>query len=234
VVTFETGVKETDLWIAVDTSSYRREIEPAVRDELLKLRFELEEYISEDPEFAKTLKPYLVRKGAPRAAVEMAAAAAVAGVGPMATVAGLFAQRIGKKIREMTDCRKLIVENGGDIFLFAREQVTLSIYAGNSLLSEKIGLRLKPEGCLGICTSSGTVGHSLSFGRADAVVVICEDVLLADAYATAFCNMVKGEDDIAKVLEKAEESNAVRGAVIILDKYMGAWGELELTGTVHI
>ncbi len=93
----------------------------------------------------------------------------------------------------------MVIENGGDIYAVLNDEFVLSVFAGNSPLSERIGLVI-PEGKKkwGICTSAGTVGPSLSFGKADAVVVICEDILLADAYATAFGNKVKSPESCGK------------------------------------
>ncbi|NLO89448.1 MAG: UPF0280 family protein [Clostridia bacterium] len=230
-VCFKVQEKETDLWVALDAQSYGRyggKLEDFILKEIKKLRRELEQYIIRDEGFYSSLVPYSVKKDAPLSVRKMAEAAAVAGVGPMAAVAGLFAQHVGEKILEKVQCKKLIVENGGDIFLYSHEPVTLSVFAGKSPLSEKIGLRLEPRGKLGVCTSSGTVGHSLSFGLADAVVVVCKDAVLADAYATAKCNRVKDKEDIDRVLATARKSFGILGILIVFDKYLGAWGDLEL------
>jgi len=230
-VYFEVQEKETDLWIALDAHSYDKykgKVEDLALKETKKLRWELEEYIMGDEGFASSLVPYPVKENAPLSVRKMAEAAAAAEVGPMAAVAGLFSQHVGEVILKEVGCRKLIVENGGDIFLFSHEPVTLSVFAGKSPLSEKVGLRLDPQGKMGVCTSSGTVGHSLSFGLADAVVVVCRDAVLADAYATAMCNRVENKEDINKVLALARKSPGILGIVIVLDKYLGAWGDLEL------
>ena len=81
---------------------------------------------------------------------------------------------------------------------------------------------------MGVCTSSATVGHSLSFGKADAVVAVARDVPLADACATSYCNLVKSEGDIERVLTKAEADGLLEGIVIILGEHLGAWGNLQL------
>lgn len=225
---FEVSVGETDLWIAVDRSSFSSGLENFVRGQVQRLRSELEEYILRDPEFKTALGPHRVIPGAPAFAVDMACAAGLAGVGPMAGVAGMFAREIGRLILARTGCSKLVVENGGDIFLAGNEPVTISIFAGQSPLSGRVGLRLDVKNSLGVCTSSGTVGHSLSFGRADAVVVVSRDAVIADVFATSLCNRVQEPEDIAKVLEAAKAAEGVLGAVVILGKSIGAWGELEL------
>ncbi len=97
---------------------------------------------------------------------------------------------------------EVIVENGGDIFLKTSQAATVALYAGNSPLSLKVGILLAAAMTpLGVCTSSGTVGHSLSLGRADAACVLAADTALADAAATALGNRVKVPDDIPAALE---------------------------------
>jgi hypothetical protein len=80
---------------------------------------------------------------------------------------------------------------------------------------------------LGICTSSGTVGHSLSFGRADSVCVTSKSASLADAAATAIGNLVKGEGDVKKALEAGAKIEGVLGIVIIIKDKLGACGAIE-------
>ena len=111
----------------------------------------------------------------------MLSAARLAGVGPMASVAGAIAQAVGAALKPHSS--SIIVENGGDCYLDMDEETTVGIYAGpRSPFSGKIGIRLTADVFpLGICTSSGTVGHSLSFGKADAVTVTARDAALADA-----------------------------------------------------
>ena len=101
----------------------------------------------------------------------------------------------------------VLVENGGDIWLKSTQPRNICIYAGNSPFSQRIGLEIKAETTpLGICTSSGTVGHSLSFGSADAVVILASSAVLADAVATATCNLVQEEADLAKAVEWASSN----------------------------
>lgn len=81
----------------------------------------------------------------------------------------------------------------------------------------------------GICTSSGTVGHSLSFGKADAAVVLSKDAVIADAAATATANVVKSADDIERGLNTAMAIAGVEGAVIIVGDRIGAYGLVNIT-----
>jgi ApbE superfamily uncharacterized protein (UPF0280 family) len=105
----------------------------------------------------------------------------------------------------------------------------VSVFAGHSPLSEKIGLRIEAKKSpLGICTSSGTVGHSLSFGKADAVMIVCRNALLADGFATTFANQIQTADDINPVLEKIESDKDILSALLVKDDKMGIVGEFEL------
>ncbi len=123
----------------------------------------------------------------------MAAAAQTAGVGPMAAVAGAIAECVGRELLEFSP--EVIVENGGDIFLKVSHRRTVGIFAGDSPLTGRIGIQIEARDTpLGVCTSSGTVGHSLSFGRADAVVVLAPAAALADAAATAIGNRVSRKE----------------------------------------
>jgi hypothetical protein len=110
-----------------------------------------------------------------------------------------------------------------------KSELVLSVFAGESPLSERIGLVIPPEKIkLGICTSAGTVGPSMSFGKADAVVVICEDVLLADAFATAFGNKVKSPNDVEKAINQAEKYPEILSLLIICEDKIGIRGEYEM------
>jgi ApbE superfamily uncharacterized protein (UPF0280 family) len=124
----------------------------------------------------------------------------------------------------------VIIENGGDIFLQSPHKRTVAIYAGDSPLSKRIGITLpgspSPKG---ICTSSGTFGHALSFGNADAALAIASSAALADAAATAIGNAVKTADDINTGIEIARSIPGIDGTIIIVGKNIGVWGDIELT-----
>jgi ApbE superfamily uncharacterized protein (UPF0280 family) len=146
----------------------------------------------------------------------------------MAAVAGAMAESVSKDLFKFS--KEVIVENGGDIYLATSKERRVAIYAGESPLSLKIGILIKPEETpLGICTSSGTVGHSLSFGKADAVCILSKSAALADAAATAVGNLVQEKRDIEKGLERGREIEGVLGAVIIVGEKIGIWGNITLT-----
>ena len=226
---FEVKHRETDLWIGIDTASFKPEMKEAALKKMESLREKLDSYIQSEPFFKKSLKPFQPSEIAPPEAIEMAQAAEKAGVGPMATVAGLFAREVGNEITQNFSVEELVIENGGDIFALLKKTLVLSVFAGDSPLSERIGLEITPEvSPLGICTSAGTVGPSLSYGKADAVVVIAEDVLIADAFATAFGNKVKSPDDVEKAINQAEKFPEILSLLIICGDKIGVRGDFEI------
>jgi len=152
----------------------------------------------------------------------------VTGVGPMASVAGTIAQYVGNDLLRYS--KNVIVENGGDIFMSLDSGDTnVVIFAGESLLSYKISLKFSSDDTpIGICTSSGTVGHSISFGRADAVCVTSKSASVADAAATSIGNYIRGGEDIKETLAVASKIEGVLGTLIILNDKLGAWGAIEL------
>jgi len=190
LIQFNVTVKETDLYLRASSNLHRK-----ARRLILKYRSLLEKYIERHPAFLTSLEPLPVSQDAPHIVREMAVAAEKAGVGPMASVAGAIAEFVGTDLLAFSP--EVIVENGGDIFLKSLGKRTVGIYAGKSPLTGKIGLEISGQDTpLGICTSSGTVGHSLSFGKADAVIAVARSATLADAAATAIGNLVSQPGDI--------------------------------------
>ena len=226
---FQVNYLETDLWIGINPSSFKEEMKEISLLKINELRTKLDVYIIEEPFFKKSLKPFQPAENAPSEAKEMAVAAEKAGVGPMAAVAGLFAREVGETLLKNFSVEEMVIENGGDIFVLLKNELVLSVFAGESPLSERIGLVIPAEKSkLGICTSAGTVGPSLSFGKADAVVVICEDSVLADAFATAFGNKVKSPNDVEKVINQSEKYPEILSMLIICEDKVGVRGDYEI------
>lgn len=222
LVSYRVIQEQTDLWISTD-----RDLARMAREKVLECRSQLEGYIDLYPEFLKTLCPWPAGGPAPEIVRKMIQAASHAGVGPMASVAGAIAEWVGGHL--LNHSRTVIVENGGDIFLCADTPIVAAIFAGKSPLSMKIGLRIDNAGMpYGLCTSSGTVGHSLSFGRADAVSVLACSCALADAAATAIANRVQSEADIASAIAFGRSIPKVEGILIIVGKIIGVWGRMEI------
>jgi ApbE superfamily uncharacterized protein (UPF0280 family) len=225
--TFEIKIKETDLLISVSKGSVDDEIKNRILQYTFSLRNDLESYISQDTKFRVTLVPHLVRPDAPVIARQMAKWANMVGVGPMAAVAGGFAEFVGKFVKRYSD--EIIVENGGDVYLSSSKVRIIGIFAGRSPFSNKVGLKLSPQKMpLGVCTSSGNVGPSLSFGKADAAVVLAKSTFLADAAATAVGNRVQTWEDFEEAIGFARNIKGVEGVLLIKDDKMAAWGEIEL------
>lgn len=219
---FRVTVQESDLGIYADHVSAA-----SARESVLQQRGHIESYIRHHPEFARTLRPIAEDPTAPPIVRDMIAASAAAGVGPMAAVAGAVAERVGRTL--LSEAEEVVVENGGDIFLAVKRPLTVGIFAGSSPLSLKIGLRIAPDKAIqAVCTSSGTVGHSLSLGRADAVCVLGSSSALADAAATALGNRVERAGDIDRAIEWGRSIQGVLGMLIIAGEKLGAWGQLEI------
>jgi len=218
-------INETRVFIKCDK---KEGIEAAI-NAIRKHRLLLENYILQRPEFKVALEPIEVENDSPLVVRRMAEAASIAGVGPMAAVAGVLAD-LGAEAAIKQGAKTVMVENGGEISIIGDYTFNVQIKASKSPISGKIGLKVTPEDTpLGIATSSGTSGHALSFGIADAVTVVADNAGLADAAATAICNAVKGEtpkEAIRNGLEVAKKIFCVRGVIIILDKLAGIWGKL--------
>jgi hypothetical protein len=222
LVSFTAKVKETDLFILAQS-----ELSAQTLALIAEYRRPLEEYIRSHPLFLHSLEPLAVKEGAPEIVRLMAHAGEAAGVGPMAAVAGAMAELVGNGLLDHS--REVIVENGGDIFMKISKRRRIGIFAGNSPFTDKLALEIDPkETPLGICTSSGTVGPSLSLGATDATIVMSGSAALADAAATAIGNRVKTADDIQGALDYGKGIKEVTGIVIVLGDRMGAWGDVKL------
>jgi ApbE superfamily uncharacterized protein (UPF0280 family) len=222
LVFFTVNVKETELFIHACRNLTRKALKAT-----LKYRADIEGYIEKYPLFLSSLGPLPVHDDAPEIVKEMLLAAKEVSVGPMAAVAGAIAEYVGKDL--LTSSPEVIANNGGDVFIKIKRKMSIQILAGNSPLTGKIALEIEPEETpLGICTSSGTVGHSLSFGKTDAVTALAPSASLADASATAIGNVIKDTADIPRGIDFAQRINGLKGVVIIKDDRMETWGEVKI------
>jgi len=200
---------------------------------IVATRTAIEAYIVRQPGFRTALEPLAVEAEAPAVIRLMADAAMKAQVGPMAAVAGAIAQRTVEAM-VAAGAAHAIVDNGGDIVLFIDRPVTVGIFTGPAKIRD-IALRFLPRpGIFSVCTSSGTVGHSLSFGRADAATVIAGDGYLADAVATALGNRVKSgsEAEIGLAIEDLLITG-VEGLLVVAGERLGVGGELPEIVRMH-
>lgn len=240
------SIRESDLWIGVDPASWRPEMEAVARAALLDARSQIERYAGSihgangahgsDPAPADTPPPFLASlvplpddPAAPPVVRAMLQAGIEAGVGPMAAVAGAVAEHVGRTLRTAFSCKEIIIENGGDLWLAFDRPLTISVYAGTSPLSGLLAIELDPaHSPCGLCTSSGTVGPSLSFGYADAAVILCRDAATADAWATAACNRIQTAEDIGPTLTFLKTHPEVLAGLIVVGDRLGIQGAFRL------
>ncbi len=222
LVAYRVVVKETDLMVYSETKRIDE-----TRELVLEQRGYVEGFIKTHPDFARALIPWQLDGPAPGIIVDMVKAGRNAGVGPMAAIAGAIAEQVGLGLLKRSD--QVIIENGGDVFLKTDSPVTVGIFAGNSPLSLRLGIRVNskshPEA---VCTSSGTVGHSLSLGSADAVCVVAPSCAIADAAATSIGNLIDSPADIESAISAGRKFEELSGILVIVGEKVGIWGDLEV------
>ena len=220
---FRVQVEQTDLFIRAE-----KDLSPEALSLVRDSRSRIVNWSGNHPDFLTSLEPQANDPLAPPPVKAMLAAGQLAGVGPMAAVAGGIADFVGSGLQSHSPAG-VIVENGGDIFLASQSEITVGIYAGDSPLSMQLGLVIKPEQTpVGVCTSSRSIGHSLSLGRPDTAMVVADSAALADAAATGLGNRVSRVKDIEPALAWALDIAGVRGAVVIIKDRIGFLGDLQL------
>ncbi|MEI6292241.1 MAG: UPF0280 family protein [Methanomicrobiales archaeon] len=211
-------LRETITTILADDQSL---IDAAVEG-IIKARQEVERCIAQNPFFGATFEPYTPEYEG-LVVTRMVTAAKKANVGPMAAVAGAIAWS-GIEAMQEAGAGYGVIDNGGDIALFSDRELLIGVHAGSSPLSDRMAFAVPPTtGTLGICTSSATVGPSISFGIADAVTVFSRDVALADAWATAICNDIRPDDTSVLLRVNPEEVN---GVFSVIGEWTSSFGEL--------
>lgn len=217
---------ESDLFIGIDRALQSSQLIKAVEMELKKLRQIIVDYNHTHAMFLKTLTPMALDLSAAPIIRDMQEAGIKAGVGPMAAVAGAISKYIGKLLAGYSN--EIVVENGGDLLVKTKKERRIALHTGNPNFAD-LGIKIiGREQPLGICTSSGTMGHSLSFGKADAVTILSENIPLADAAATALGNRIKKSIDVQNGLKWIKNIPGILGALIIIEDQLGAWGQIEL------
>jgi len=230
--------------MGISHQAYYPGLESICREEQLRLYSLLARHIAANPSFATSLFPLSnpskqggAKHGVSSELETMYNCARTTGTGPMSSVAGLFAEFVGKAMESNLAPAKnskakvlapveVMVENGGDLYVKNREEMVVVVHAGDVALSGKLGLVISP-GEWGVCTSSGTLGHSFSKGKADAVTVVSQSTPLADAWATALANTVKGPRDIGPLLERITDIPEIIACVVIAGGEMGIRGAFE-------
>jgi len=219
------SLKETNLLIKCDEE---RGIDAAI-EASLQARGEIERFIRLHPEFRWSLEPLKLKGSHPRVIELMLRAGELADVGPFAAVAGAISQ-VAAEAALNASAKNVAVENGGDIAIMGNQDFRIGVFAGDVKGSGRIGFLVRAEELpIGICTSSGTIGHSISFGDADAVVAIAREASVADAAATSIANAVKGknvESSIEFGLNRAKHIQEIFGCLIVRGDKIGTWGKL--------
>ncbi|MEF2145480.1 MAG: UPF0280 family protein [Desulfovibrionaceae bacterium] len=220
---FQAAVEQSDLWIVA-----RGDLRDKALQRLHAVRSELKAYMVLHPEFAASLVPVDVPPSVTGLVRDMAEAGRICGVGPMAAVAGGVAQTVADHL--VSDSPDVLVENGGDLFLHSTRERKVALLAEPES-GASLGLRLEAASFpLSICSSSANIGHSLSLGAGDLVTVIADTGVLADAAATALCNVLRSARDLDKVLALARQwtAHGLRGVFAQGGGRIAAWGDVEL------
>lgn len=221
----EIDLGETHIRLKTDLTNHN------LKDYIYKIRSDLKGYIQRNQDFLLSIEPLKVdNESLPLIVKTMNDSSTVADVGPMACVAGTISELSLNHLIE-NDSRNSIIENGGDIALINTKTTLCGIYSNNEILGNEIAFEIRPQrNPLGICTSSGKIGHSISFGTSDSVTVIAKSASIADGLATRIANDVAGEtseDKVTNALETSERfKEFFKGVLIISDENIGTVGKL--------
>ena len=221
----EINLDQTHIRLTTDVKEHN------LKSYIYSLRLDLEKYIAQNNDFLLSIEP--IRKyedDLPLIIRMMYESSVLADVGPMACVAGSISQLSLDYLIEH-DSKYSIVENGGDIAMINDEKVLCGIFSNNPILGNDIAFEIKArKRPLGICTSSGKIGHSISFGEADSVTVLSESSSISDGLATRIANDVAGENGEEKVYNALESAENFKeffdGVLIISDENVGTVGKL--------
>jgi ApbE superfamily uncharacterized protein (UPF0280 family) len=223
LVSFQLVIEETDLWIAA-----REDLGLPMADHVRFLRGQIKSYAAVHPDFLTSLEPLEAATRAPEIIRRMCRAGQLTGVGPMAAVAGTMAQMLAERFRDAS--ADLLVENGGDTYLFSTKDRHIGILnMPDQAVRLCVPVAAREFPC-SFCASSAKIGHSLSFGKADLVVVRAGDASLADAAATALANALTGAQAMDAVLAMAQgwESLGLEGVFTQCEGKIGVWGKMQL------
>lgn len=229
---FEENDIFTSFRVVVETSDIYIRALKNLKDQakalIIECRAQIEDAIHRRPEFLTSFDPIDLDPLDSPVALRMIDAGTKAGVGPMAAVAGAVAEYVGRNLLPMSS--EVIIENGGDIFVHVKCPVVIGIHAGESPLSDKVGIKIGPTVLpIGVCTSSGKIGPSTSLGKADAATVVSFDVSLADAVATGLGNRIRATRDLESAVKWATNIYGVMAALAIFEDKMAVSGDVELT-----
>jgi len=219
---FRLDYKHSGLFIICD-----RDIGSELEEPVRSFYADIETVIAGWPTFEKSLVPLKARDHYPPVVKDMCLAGEVFNVGPMASIAGALCDHLAKSIGRR--CNFLMIENGGDVYIKSSSPLEVGIFTKNSYFKDKLTLLIEVgQTPCGICSSSGSFGHSLSFGKSDLVTVLSGNAIQADAAATAIANTIKCEEDIDAAITRFKKYSQIKGLIIIKNKRIGLWGRLQL------
>jgi len=206
--------------------SSNKNIKDRIEKPLKKIYEILDICIKNEPYFLKSLSPIRIKPSFPPVIKEMCAKSAVFNVGPMAAVAGTVNEYLASNLQKYCDI--LIIENGGDTYVKAGRDINVGIYVKNPNFKDRIAIKINAKNMpCGLCSSSGTFGHSFSMGKCDLAVVLAKSAITADAAATAFANSISLEDDIPGRIDYFKRLEDIKGLLAIKNKRIGVWGAIE-------
>ncbi|MCL5072673.1 MAG: UPF0280 family protein [Actinobacteria bacterium] len=187
----------------------------------------IEEFIKNNPVFAKTFNAFNTDIRFPEIVKKMCRGSVMFNVGPMASIAGAVCEYMAEELSKKNSY--LAIENGGDIYIKSQNDVITGLFLKSKYFRDNLKMKIKKEllPC-GIASSSGTLGHSLSLGKSDLIVVVCKSAILADSAATAAGNLIKTKEDIEKTLNYFTNFKEILAMVIIKDDKIGLYGNIEL------
>ncbi|MCX8152460.1 MAG: UPF0280 family protein [Archaeoglobaceae archaeon] len=216
---YKFNYKETVATILTESDDFYKIAVEAI----LEARSEIERYIAINPYFLISYEPFEDCFGG-KVIDEMCKAAKIAKVGPMASVAGAIAGYAVEKMME-NGASLAVVENGGDIAMHSDQEILIGLKPTN------FAFLIEPKEFYSVCTSSGKISHSVSFGYADAACVFGENAALCDALATALGNGVKesfGKDELKKYAEEfySEFKKYIDAIFIVKDCFLAYAGKV--------
>ncbi len=183
----------------------------------------IRECMDRDPFFGTTYGPCAPKTYDHQLIRRMCTASQTASVGPMASVAGAVSSHVVEGLMDI-GCTYAIADNGGDVALISDGDAHIGIGG-----LPGVALRIRSNGHLvGVCSSSGRTGHSVSLGSSDLCTVISSDPILADACATRLGNMVSGPDSLSKAVEAIGSLHGVVGCIAIIDDSVAVFGDVDI------
>jgi len=217
---YHLNIDESDLLIFTNKLDEKR-----AKEYLKKYRDEIKSAIKIEPKFINSLTPIENNTKFPKIVKDMVCATKYFNVGPMASVAGAIALYMGRYLKKSNE--EVIIENGGDLYIYTKNKRYINIYTEDEIFKDKLTILINDQEEVALCTSSKKLGHSISLGNSDAVVIKAKNAIYADAAATAYANKVKSKIDIEKVLLQARKDKYIKGIIIIIDGNLGVWGDIE-------